>query len=209
MGQHRHRIFLATKTGERSGAAARAELERSLARLQVDSVDLLQLHCPPPDVYDMPEVFGILDDLVAAGKLRSYGVSVERVEEALKAMEYPGVQSVQIVFNLLSNAVKFTDEGGQVELQVRPEGAGVLHMQVRDTGIGIRPEDFNRLFVEFQQIDSGADRRYQGTGLGLALTRKLVEFQHGEISVQSAPGQGSTFTVVLPLHEMQEAPAST
>jgi aryl-alcohol dehydrogenase-like predicted oxidoreductase len=77
-----------------------AWVERSLRNLEVEAIDLLQLHCPPTDVYYRPEVFGVLDDLVRAGKLRFYGVSVERVEEALKAMEYPGVQSVQIIFNI-------------------------------------------------------------------------------------------------------------
>ena len=77
-----------------------AFVDRSLANLKVETIDLLQLHCPPSPVYYMPEVFGILDDLVRAGKLRHYGVSVEKVEEGLKAIEYPGVQSVQIVYNL-------------------------------------------------------------------------------------------------------------
>ncbi|HYP74426.1 MAG TPA: aldo/keto reductase [Polyangiaceae bacterium] len=77
-----------------------AFVERSVANLEVEALDLLQLHCPPTDVYYMPEVFGVLDDLKRAGKLKYYGVSVERVEEALKAIEYPEVQSVQIVFNI-------------------------------------------------------------------------------------------------------------
>jgi aryl-alcohol dehydrogenase-like predicted oxidoreductase len=71
-----------------------------LKNLQTDALDLLQLHCPPTPVYYMPEVFGVLDDLVKQGKLRYYGVSVEKVEEALKAVEYPGVQTVQIIFNI-------------------------------------------------------------------------------------------------------------
>lgn len=75
-------------------------VERSLRNLGTEALDLLQLHCPPPDVYYMPEVFDALDGLVQAGKLRYYGVSIERVEEALKAIEYPGVQSVQIIFNM-------------------------------------------------------------------------------------------------------------
>jgi protein-histidine pros-kinase len=73
-----------------------------------------------------------------------------------------------------------------------------LRIQVRDTGIGIRKEDFHSLFVEFQQLDSGSTRRYEGTGLGLALTRKIVEFQGGTISVESEPGRGSVFEVTLP-----------
>ena len=77
-----------------------AFVERSAANLEVEALELLQLHCPPTDVYYMPEVFGVLDDLKRAGKLKHYGVSVERVEEALKAIEYPEVQSIQIVFNI-------------------------------------------------------------------------------------------------------------
>ena len=102
-------IVVATKAGRRldphvAEGFTRGNLndfvERSLRNLGVDAIDLLQLHCPPPDVYDMPEVFGILDELVARGKLRYYGVSVERVEEALRASRYPNVQSIQIIFNM-------------------------------------------------------------------------------------------------------------
>ena len=77
-----------------------AFVERSLKNLDADTIDLVQLHCPPTEVYYRPEVFGVLDDLVKQGKLRYYGVSVEKVEEALKAIEYPGVQTVQIIFNI-------------------------------------------------------------------------------------------------------------
>jgi aryl-alcohol dehydrogenase-like predicted oxidoreductase len=75
-------------------------VERSLVNLKTDALDLVQLHCPPTDVYYRPEVFEVMDGLVRAGKIRFYGVSVERVEEALKAIEYPGVQSVQIIYNM-------------------------------------------------------------------------------------------------------------
>lgn len=103
------RIIVATKAGRRLSphtaagydrANLTAFVERSLTNLGTDALDLLQLHCPPPDVYEMPEVFGVLDDLVSAGKLRFYGVSVERVEDALRAIQYDGVQSVQIIFNM-------------------------------------------------------------------------------------------------------------
>jgi len=102
-------IIVATKAGRRlnphtaegyNRANLTAFVERSLKNLEVEALDLLQLHCPPTQVYYMPEVFGVLDDLVQAGKLRYYGVSVEKVEEALKAIEYPHVQSVQIIFNI-------------------------------------------------------------------------------------------------------------
>ncbi len=107
--EHKEQIHIATKAGRRlnphtaqgyNRANLTAFVERSLKNLETDALDLLQLHCPPTQVYYLPEVFGVLDDLVKAGKLRYYGVSVEKVEEALKAIEYPNVQSVQIIFNM-------------------------------------------------------------------------------------------------------------
>lgn len=103
------RIYVATKAGRRlnphlaegyNRENLTAFIERSLANLKVEALDVVQLHCPPTQVYYMPEVFGILDDLVKQGKLRFYGVSVEKVEEAIKALEYPELQSVQIIFNI-------------------------------------------------------------------------------------------------------------
>jgi aryl-alcohol dehydrogenase-like predicted oxidoreductase len=107
--ERRDRIYVATKAGRRldphipagySRTNLAAFIERSLKNLQVDTLDLVQLHCPPTEIYYRPEVFGILDDLVKAGKMRYYGVSVEKVEEAIKALEFPNVQSVQIIFNI-------------------------------------------------------------------------------------------------------------
>ncbi|WP_434118632.1 aldo/keto reductase [Sinorhizobium meliloti] len=101
--------FVATKAGRRlnphlaegyTGANIEAFIDRSLANLGVETLDLVQLHCPPTEVYYRPEVFGALDRLVTMGKIRHYGVSVEKVEEALKAIEYPGVATVQIIYNI-------------------------------------------------------------------------------------------------------------
>jgi len=105
----REKVFIATKAGRRldphtadgyNKKNLTRFIERSLKNLNADAIDLLQLHCPPTEVYYRPEVFGVLDDLVKQGKLRYYGVSVEKVEEALKAVEYPNVQTVQIIFNI-------------------------------------------------------------------------------------------------------------
>ena len=101
---------------------------------------------------------------------------------------------MQVVYNLLSNGVKFSDNGAEVRILVDRDGDHGLRLRVCDTGIGIRPGDFPRLFIEFQQLESGASRRFGGTGLGLALTKKLIEFQGGRIDVQSEFGVGSTFT---------------
>jgi aryl-alcohol dehydrogenase-like predicted oxidoreductase len=107
--ERKEEFYIATKAGRRLPAQTTegynrknltAFVHRSLKNLNTDTIDLLQLHCPPAEVYYRPEVFDLLDEMVKAGKLRHYGVSVEKVEEALKAIEFPNVQSVQIIFNL-------------------------------------------------------------------------------------------------------------
>lgn len=107
--ERKETIYVATKAGRRLNPhvadSYTAEnltrfVERSLKNLDTDCLDIVQLHCPPTEVYYRPEVFGALDDLAQVGKIRYYGVSVEKVEEALKAIEYPNVQTVQIIFNM-------------------------------------------------------------------------------------------------------------
>lgn len=108
--ERREPFWVATKIGRRSDphtaasytrANLTAYVERCLKNLEAESLDLLQIHCPPTDVFYMPEVFGVFDDLVKAGKVRFYGASIERAEEGLKALEYPEIQSLQVVFNIL------------------------------------------------------------------------------------------------------------
>ena len=104
----------------------------------------------------------------------------------------------QILFNLTTNAIKFTPAGGSVRIAAR-EVAGGIEIVVADTGIGISEADQGRLFKEFVQVDGSLTRRHEGTGLGLALTRRLVELHGGRIAVQSVVGEGTTFTVWLPV----------
>jgi len=105
----------------------------------------------------------------------------------------------QVLVNLLSNAVKFTAEGGRMGLDVVGEGdKGQVRFTVWDTGIGMRPEELQRLFQPFVQLDSRLSRQYEGTGLGLALVKRLTELHGGRVLVESQPGTGSRFTVVLP-----------
>jgi signal transduction histidine kinase/ActR/RegA family two-component response regulator len=112
----------------------------------------------------------------------------------------------QVLINLLSNAVKFTPEGGQITLEVSLQqssldtdgGSNWVHITVADTGIGIAQADLEQLFQPFMQIDSALNRNYQGTGLGLALVKHLVELHHGKVSVKSEVGVGSRFTIELP-----------
>jgi signal transduction histidine kinase len=106
----------------------------------------------------------------------------------------------QILINLVNNSIKFTDQGG-VYLTSRVKD-GYIQTEVRDTGIGIAPEDQDNLFKAFQQIDTGLTRRYEGTGLGLNICKKLVELLGGKIWMTSeGAGLGSTFSFTLPLND--------
>ncbi len=110
----------------------------------------------------------------------------------------------QIIFNLLSNAIKFTPDNGKVGIRAKKLD-GHIEVAVWDTGIGISEEDQKLIFEEFQQADQGLTDKTEGTGLGLALTRKLVELHGGRIWVESVPDSGSTFTFILPIENAQES----
>jgi len=173
-------LIIATKAGRRlSPHTAQgytrqnltAFVERSLRNLEMEALDLLQLHSPPSEVYDMPEVFSILDDLVQQGKIRYYGVSVERVDEALKAVSYPHVQSVQIIFNLFrlkpSEHFFSVAHERQVGILARvPLASGLLTGKFRpDTHFA--PNDhrsFNRHGEAFDQGETFSGIEYE-TGL--------------------------------------------
>jgi len=105
----------------------------------------------------------------------------------------------QVLYNLIGNAIKFTDIGGYVTIKARAEG-NMVSISVTDTGIGIEAQDMEKLFRPFTQLDSSTCKRYEGTGLGLALAKELIEAHDGSIWVESQPGKGSTFTFTLPLH---------
>ena len=107
----------------------------------------------------------------------------------------------QVVLNLLSNAIKFTPEGGQIEVAAAPKDAFV-EMSVSDTGIGIAPEDQEAVFEEFRQVGT-AEKKAEGTGLGLTLCRKFIELHGGRIWVTSQVGVGSTFTFTIPVRRAE------
>jgi signal transduction histidine kinase len=113
------------------------------------------------------------------------------------SVEGDPVRFKQVMVNLVGNSIKFTERGA---VEVRPSVAGGLfRVEVRDTGIGMTEEETRRLFQPFQQVDGAVARRYGGTGLGLAISKSMVELMHGRISVGSVKGEGTTFTVELPL----------
>ena len=176
---------------------------RHLLQLINDVLDLAKVEAGKMELH--PETFPVrkaVEEVTAVIKgiaqKKHIALGIE-VSDGLDAVTLDQHKFKQVLYNLLSNAVKFTDEGGQVAIHARRLDPHRLEVQVRDTGIGIKAEDINRLFTEFEQLDSGTARRFEGTGLGLALTKKIIEFQGGRIGVQSEPGKGSVFTVVLPV----------
>jgi aryl-alcohol dehydrogenase-like predicted oxidoreductase len=161
-------IYIATKAGRRLNPHTpegynrknlTAFIERSISNLGTEVLDLLQLHCPPFQVYYMPEVFGVLDDLVKAGKIRYYGVSVEKVEEALKAIEYPNVQTVQIIFNMFRQrpAELFFEQAKKRKIGVLarvPLASGMLTGKLKpDTAFA--PNDHRAFNRDGQAFDKG------------------------------------------------------
>ena len=166
--QHKEKIYIATKAGRRLNPHT-AEgynrknltnfVERSISNLDTEAIDLLQLHCPPTQVFYMPEVFGILDDMVKAGKIRYYGASVEKVEEALKAIEYPNVQTVQIIFNMFRRrpAELFFKQAKKRKIGILarvPLASGMLTGKLKpDTAFA--PDDHRTFNRQGQAFDKG------------------------------------------------------
>jgi PAS domain S-box-containing protein len=167
-----------------------------------DVLDLAKVEAGKMELH--PEPFLIreaLEEATAVVKtmadLKQIGLTVT-VDAGLQMATLDQQKFKQVLYNLLSNAVKFTDQGGNVEVCAKRLDERHFEVQVRDTGIGIKPEDLGRLFTEFERLDSGTARRFEGTGLGLALTKKIVELQGGHIRVEAEPGKGSVFTATLP-----------
>jgi aryl-alcohol dehydrogenase-like predicted oxidoreductase len=174
------RPFVATKAGRRlsphvaegyTKTNLTAFVERSLRNLRVDCLDLVQLHCPPTPVFYQPDVFGVMDDLAAAGKIRHYGVSVEKVEEGLKAIEYPNVATVQIIYNIFRQrpATLFLAEAARrgVGVIVRvPLASGLLTGKM-SAGTAFAADDHRAFNREGEAFDKG--ETFAGVPYGLAL----------------------------------------
>ena len=163
-----------------------------LAKVEAGKMEFRPEQLDP--VRPVTEVRDILRSLAASKRIR---VTIE-ADPTLGEVTSDAARLKQILYNYLSNALKFTDEGGAVTIRVLPEGAEYFRIEVEDTGIGIHSDDLHRLFIEFQQLDGGVAKKYQGTGLGLALTRRIVESQGGRVGVESEPGKGSRFSAIIP-----------
>jgi PAS domain S-box-containing protein len=175
---------------------------RHLLQLINDILDLAKVESGRidfrPETIELDAVIGEVRDVVR-GIAATRGTTIEMtIDPAVGPVTLDPARLKQILYNFLSNAVKFAPDHGRVSIRVRPEDDNLFRLEVEDNGIGIPMEDLPRLFVEFQQLDSSTAKRFQGTGLGLALTRRIVEAQGGWVGVTSEVGVGSTFYAVLP-----------
>jgi len=179
-----------------SGVLDLAKVESGQMEFSKERVDLQQI---------AKEVVDIIRPLAYRKRHRIEAT----LDSSLPAPLTDGFRLKQVLYNYLSNAIKFTPDGGMVSLRVEREGDGCFRIEVEDTGIGIHPDNVPKLFNEFQQLDTGPAKKYQGTGLGLALTKRIVEGQGGTVGVRSEPGRGSTFVATLPMSPAEGAAPAT
>ncbi|MBI3271851.1 MAG: response regulator [Planctomycetes bacterium] len=185
---------------------------RHLLQLINDVLDLSKVEAgkmefrPEPVVVErlVREVTDILRPLAAPKDVPIHTT----IDPRLETVTVDPAKLKQVLYNFLSNALKFTPDGGRVTIRVACEGPEHFRVEVEDTGIGILSEELPHLFSEFHQLDAGAAKKFPGTGLGLALTRRIVEAQGGRVGARSIRGQGSIFFAVLPRLAVVTAPVA-
>jgi PAS domain S-box-containing protein len=175
---------------------------RHLLQLINDVLDLSKVEAGKVEFYpeplDLPTlVKEVTDILQTSASKQGVQIGVDIKPEAAQ-LTLDVARLKQALYNYLSNAIKFTPRGGQVNVRAMAEGPMHVRIEVEDTGIGIKSGDMHKLFNEFQQLDSTYTKKHAGTGLGLALTRRLVQGQGGRVGVHSTPGVGSVFYLILP-----------
>ena len=176
---------------------------RHLLQLINDVLDLTKVEAGKmefqPERLDLAQVITEVRDILR-GMANNKHIQVDvQLDPAVSKVFLDSAKLKQVLYNYLSNAIKFTPEKGRVSIRVNPSGEGMFRLEVEDTGIGIRAEDIPKLFVEFQQLDASTAKKYGGTGLGLALTKRIVEAQCGTVGLRSEPGKGSVFFAVFPI----------
>jgi len=162
-----------------------------LSKIEAGQMELRLQMVSIPDVVD--QVRSTVEALAAQKE-----IGIEADVSGLGEIEADAGKFKQMLLNLVSNAIKFTSAGGSVSISGKRSASGA-EISVADSGIGIAASDQARIFNEFQQVDAGVDRQQQGTGLGLALTRRFARLHGGDVHVQSAPGKGSVFTISMPV----------
>jgi signal transduction histidine kinase len=173
-----------------------------LLQLINDILDLAKVESGKIDLKPEPVLLAsVVQDVtsVAGGLARQRNIRIETTIDAEIGEVYLDPNRLkQVFFNYLSNAIKFSEDHGRIEVRVSSDGADSFCIEVEDRGIGIKPEDVDRLFIEFQQLDASTAKQHKGTGLGLSLTKRIVEAQGGVVGVRTEFGVGSTFFAKLP-----------
>jgi PAS domain S-box-containing protein len=196
--QQRERLEVIRQSGESLLAILNDVLD--LSKIEAGKLQLEQAE------FDMGELArGAHATFAATAQAKGLAFELKVARGAHGVYRGDSVRVRQILYNLVSNGLKFTETGG-VKVAVSRRG-GRLSISVADTGIGVAPEKLASLFQKFEQADASTTRRYGGTGLGLAICRDLAELMGGSVRAESAPGQGATFTVDLPLERVAAAPA--
>ncbi len=174
---------------------------RHLLQLINDVLDLSRVEAGKfeffPEALDLPVLVKEVNDILHTQIQRKRLRITADIDPTLVDLWLDPGRLKQVLYNYLSNAIKFTPHGGSITVRARAEGDSHFRLEVEDTGIGIAPSDLPRLFTEYQQLDGGFDKQQQGAGLGLALTRHLVEAQNGSVGVRSILGRGSVFHLLL------------
>ena len=174
---------------------------RHLLQLINDVLDLSKVESGKfefsPEHVDLPVLLREVQDVLHTAVSRKKIMLSTEIDADLTDLTLDPARLKQVLYNYLSNAIKFTSAGGHVTVRASAEGPKHFRIEVEDTGMGISAADLPRLFTEFQQLDAGYSKQHQGTGLGLALTRRLVQAQGGQVGVRSTLGVGSVFFVVL------------
>ena len=175
---------------------------RHLLQLINDVLDLAKVESGKmelrPEQLDLQQLVGEVRDIVRGLAAAKRLIIEIQVDPEVATVFLDPARLKQILYNYMSNAIKFTPEGGRIAIGISPAGPDALRVDVSDTGIGISADHFSKLFVEFQQVDASAAKKYQGTGLGLALTKRIAEALGGTVEVRSTLGKGSTFSAIVP-----------
>jgi signal transduction histidine kinase len=151
-----------------------------------------------PAALRLSEVVGdVVNMLQAKSETYSVGIQLD-LSPAVEHIHLDPMRLRQVLLNYIGNAIKFSHSGGTVRVLARAQDDGLLRIEVHDDGIGIAAEQLPGLFTQFHQLSQGANKKFDGTGMGLAVVRRLVEAQGGQVGVESTLGQGSIFHVVLP-----------
>jgi PAS domain S-box-containing protein len=173
-----------------------------LLQLINDILDLAKVESGKIDLKpERVQLAAVVEDVasIAAGLARLRDIRIQTaVAPDIGEVHLDPTRLKQVLYNYLSNAIKFSPEHGRVEVRVGADGAEHFRVEVEDWGIGIKEDDLDRLFVEFQQLDASTAKHHKGTGLGLALTKRIVEAQGGSVGVRTEHGVGSTFYAKLP-----------